>query len=467
MTLSLAIRNLLRNIRRSLATLFAIAIGAVAMLLYGGYSKNIIYTLQTAYVASGGHLQVQHPDFFVHGSGSPTDYAIADCAAIIDLLRTDPVLRRMVEVVTPSLQFGGIAGNYAAGVSRTVIGTGLVASDYARMRRWNEMGVPPIYPPFGLDPSVPDAALLGIGLGRVLQLCDALGIPRCTAPSSKRAPAQAGAPVLPDDVAQLSRQEEPPAALAPPGRGRRIELLASSTRGSPNVMSVEATRAESQGFKELDDVYVLLHLAQAQRLVYGKEAPKVTAIMVQLKHTGQLPAAQARLQALLAEHFPGQPLAVLSFEALNPYYVQSIKMLDTIFGFMFILIGGIVLFTVANTMNTAVVERTIEIGTLRALGLRRDGIRRMFLVEGALLGALGAALGAGAAVLIASIVNRMGLTWVPPGIALDLSLTLRVWDETAMIATTSGGLALLATLSAWWPAYRAAKTSVVDALRHT
>jgi hypothetical protein len=52
-----------------------------------------------------------------------------------------------------------------------------------------------------------------------------------------------------------------------------------------------------------------------------------------------------------------------------------------------------VLFTVGNTMSTAVIERTVEIGTLRAMGLRRGGIRRLFVCEGLLLGLVGAALG--------------------------------------------------------------------------
>ena len=60
MTLSLAMRNLLRNRRRSLATLLALAIGATSVLLFGGYSADIKYSLLTSYVQTGGHLQLQH-----------------------------------------------------------------------------------------------------------------------------------------------------------------------------------------------------------------------------------------------------------------------------------------------------------------------------------------------------------------------------------------------------------------------
>ena len=114
-TLSLALRNLLRNRRRSLATLLALAIGAMSLLLFGGYITNIRYSMQTAYVRSGGHLQIQHPDFFLYGSGNPTAYRIADYGRLLDIIAKDAVLMPMVTVATPTLQFLGIAGNYDRG----------------------------------------------------------------------------------------------------------------------------------------------------------------------------------------------------------------------------------------------------------------------------------------------------------------------------------------------------------------
>jgi putative ABC transport system permease protein len=169
---------------------------------------------------------------------------------------------------------------------------------------------------------------------------------------------------------------------------------------------------------------------------------------------------------MLATFSASQPLAVLDFRTLYPFYVQTVQLFDTIFGFIFSLIGAIVLFTVSNTMNTAVVERTVEIGTLRAIGLRRAGIRRLFVIEGGLLGLCGTVLGVVLALVFSAIVNQMGLTWSPPGGVEPLPLTLRVWGETGMIFGTTVGLIGIAILSAWWPAYRAAQLDVVDALRH-
>ena len=460
MTLNLAVRNLLRNRRRSLATLLAMAIGSTAILLFGGYSTNINYTMHTEYVQTGGHLQIQHRDYFLYGSGNPTAYAIADYKLIMTAIQNDEVLRNMVSVITPTLQFGGIAGNYAAGVSRTIIGNGFVAADINRMRRWNGFGLKTGSPAFALEGAADDAAIVGTGVARVLQLCDALKVARCPKPQAIVISAEK---TLPDDIAQLSLLETPAVTQVNP---RRIEVLAGNARGTPNVTSLEVIRAEEQGFKELDEVYLMMHLAQAERLIYGKEPPKASSIIVQLRQSDQMEAATARLGPLLSKFSATQPLVVLDFRTLNPFYVQTIQLFDTIFGFIFSLIGAIVLFTVSNTMNTAVVERTVEIGTLRAIGLRRAGILRLFVTEGALLGLCGALLGVVLALALAAISNQMGLTWLPPGGVEPLPLTLTVWGENKMIIGTTLGLILIAIVSAWWPAYRAARLDVVDALRH-
>ncbi len=463
MTLSLAVRNLLRNRRRSLATLLAMAIGSTAILLFGGFSANINYIMHTHHVRVGGHLQIQHRDFFLYGNGNPTAYGIADYTQLLEAIQADEVLRNMVLVASPTIQFGGIAGNYTAGVSRTVIGNGFVADDVSKMLLWNEFNVPTKSTAFGLQGAPPDAAILGTGVARVLQLCEALKVARCPKPETER---KAIGSAVPDDIAQLSLLETPASNTASGARSPRVEVLVVNSRGAPNVTSLEVVRAEEQAIKELDEVYVMTHFAKIQQLIYGKSAPKATSIMLQLRHSDQIPTAMARLKPIVEKFSSSQPLAVLDFRTLNPFYVQTVGMFDTIFGFVFLLIGGIVLFTISNTMNTAVVERTVEIGTLRAIGLRRAGIRRLFVTEGALLGLGGAVVGVVVAVLASVAVNRWGMTWWPPGNVEPVPLVITVVGETRLLVGTTLGLICIAILSAWWPAYRAARLNVVDALRH-
>ena len=467
-TLSIALRNLLRNARRSIATMLGIAIGAIAILLFGGYKSNINYSMQTAYVRVGGHLQIQQRDYFLYGSGNPSAYGILNYEQIIAAIQTDPELKKMISMVTPTLQFNGIAGNYSAGVSRTIIGNGIVAADQVKLRLWNPYALHLDTPELRLANSASDAGMVGLGLARVLHLCEALKISDC--PQQERVVESSGTSI-PTDIAALSSLESDsrPAAsgsIRDADAARKIELLTSNPRGAPNVVSLNIIHAESQGFKEFDEIYVVLHLQQAQKLVYGAQRPKVTSIIVQLRDSDLTAAAKSRIETKLARYLQDESLVIRDYAFLNPFYVQSTQMFDTIFGFMFVLIGGIVMFTVSNTMNTTVVERTIEIGTLRAIGLRRSGIRLMFVLEGALLGLSGALAGLVLALGMAYLINHLDLHWLPPGSASPVPLELSVWGETTMIVGTTLGLIVMATLSAWWPAYRAARLNVVEALRH-
>jgi putative ABC transport system permease protein len=460
MTFALAVRNLKRNRRRSITTLAAIVVGSVAILLFGGYTRNIRYGLQMGFVRSSGHLQIQHQDYFLYGSGNPAAYGIANYQHVMEVVRHDPVLAPMLTVVTPTLTLGGIAGNFAAGVSRTVIATGMDVEGQNELRKWNDFGYPGTPEPLALTGTAPNAVVVGDGVARVLQLCGAPGLPRCM---TSLVPTVSASRPLPPDLAALSAAET---SSAPQQKDTRIELLAATARGAPNVASLSVIKAESQAVKDLDDIYVALHLAQAQRLIYGGDPPQVTAIILQLHHTGQIPAAQARLEQLLATTLQGQPLEVHDYETLNPYYGQTIGFFAAIFGFISILIGVIVLFTVGNTMSMAVVERTPEIGTLRAMGLRRSGVRKMFMAEGMLLGLAGSLLGIIVALILAFLINHGGITWTPPGRVDAVPLTVRVWGEPMPLLAVMVSLTLVTVLSSWIPARRGARINIVSALRH-
>ncbi len=462
-TLSLAWRNLLRNRRRSLMTLIAMMLGMTAVLLFGGYIRDINYALQSDFVRITGHLQIQHKDYFRFGSGNPAAYGIARYEYIIATVKQDPVLAPMLAVVTPILQFGAVAGNFAASVSRTAYVSGVVVEDQGRMRDWNDYGLRRLSRPPSLSGTAPDTAVIGTGVARVLQLCASLKVPDC---ASEGAPATAQGATLPSDIAALSNLGDAPSAAAPGGGRPRIEILAANARGAPNVAAVSVLRAEFQGIKELDDAYVGLHLSQAQKLVFGAAPPQVTAIALQLRHTAQIPAAQARLAELFKTTLKDEPLGVIDYETLNPFYGQTLGMFAAIFGFISVLIGAIVLFTVTNTMSMAVVERTAEIGTLRAIGLRRSGIRAMFVSEGVLLGCFGAVLGIVAALGLAWAINQLGLTWTPPGRVEPVPLAVRLTGEHGMMLASAIGLVVVAALSAILPAARAARMNIVDALRH-
>ena len=463
--LKIASRNILRNRRRSLMTGSAVAAGALAMLLFGGFATYIFAGLETNNVQRIGHLSVFRTGYFLFGAGNPAAYGIENYREVMKLIGGDSVLQPMVNVLTPSQALVGIAGNFSGeqDASKTFLGVGLVPSDRDRMRQWDEFATGTARSP---DQRLSDAdetrGLIGVGLARILGLCTALSLPACPPMPAVSSSGKATS-VVKEDLLELSRRDEGG------GTGSRhntpqIELLAATAGGAPNVVSLAVGGAEPQGVKELDDNYIAMHLALAQQLVYGRSEHKVTGIVLQLKRSEDLAAARARLTRLIEDNH--LDLEVRDFGELTPFYGQVVRLFSAIFLFIALVMGVIVLFAVVNTMTMNVMERTNEIGTIRAMGVRRGGIRWQFIVEGGLIGAVGSTIGAGLALTIAGVVNRTGLSWVPPGNASAVPLHIDVLGRPGLVIGAWLGLVLVATIAALIPANRAARLSVVDALRH-
>ncbi len=469
-TFKLALRNLLRNRRRSITTLLAMIVGLESILVFGGYARNAILGMETGFVQLHGHVQIQRQGYFLYGSGNPASYGIRDYQALMTRLQQDPELAPMLNVVTPKLELGGLVGNFAANQSTAVAAAGIDPEGQNALRRWDDYGAAMYRPAMDLAGSPVNAVVIGNGVARKLQLCGPLQVKDCPA-AAPTPEVEGAAAALPADIAALAETQARDAGQKNIGSGDpgavRIEMLASSMQGAPNVVGLQVLRAENFGLKEFDDRVAVMHLAQAQKLVYGDKPPQVTALQIQLKHSAQLPAARARIEALLQQDAAsrGQALELLDFMTLAPMYQQSLQFFDSMFGFMAVLIGVIVLFTVGNTMSTAVIERTAEIGTLRAIGERRSGVRRLFMSEGLLLGLIGVALGLIGAFVVAGLINRAGLTWTPPGYVYAYPVGVRLRDPGLLLGSALGLLGV-ALLSAWWPARRAARLPIVDALRH-
>jgi len=467
--LKIAFRNMLRNLRRSLMTGSAVAAGALSLLLFGGFAAYIFAGLETNNVQRIGHLTVFRSGYFLLGAGNPAAYGIDRYEDLIGLIERDPVIGPMINVITPTQSLVGIAGNFSGSVeaSKTFLGTGLIPSSRERMRQWDEFRASAGYvPDRRMSDEDPSRGEIGVGLARVLGLCGPLGLHGCPAlpaarPSSGEAAGATGAPQR--ELTELAARD-----LATGAQGSdlspQIDLLAATAGGAPNVVQLAVGGAEPQGVKELDDNFVAMPLGLAQQLVYGRGEHKATGIVLQLRRSEDLPTARARLTTLFKERH--LDLELRDFGELSPFYGQVKNMFSAIFLFIALVMGVIVLFAVVNTMTMNVMERTNEVGTIRALGVRRAGIRSQFTVEGVLIGAIGATVGAVFALAVASLVNHAGLTWIPPGNATAVPLRLDVAGRAALVGGAWLGLAIVTTLAALLPANRAARLPVVDALRH-
>jgi putative ABC transport system permease protein len=464
--LKIAFRNMLRNLRRSLMTGSAVAAGALALLLFGGFAAYIFAGLETNNVQRIGHLTIFRAGYFLLGAGNPAAYGIGHYQEVMKLIEADPVLGPMINVITPTQALVGIAGNFSGSVeaSKTFLGTGLVPSNRERLRQWDEFHASAGYvPDRRMSDADPSSGVIGVGLARVLGLCGPLGLRGCPPLPAPRAPSADSAAGKRQELSDLAARDLAGDAQRS-NPAPQIDLLAATAGGAPNVVQLAVGGAEPQGVKELDDNFIAMPLGLAQQLVYGRGEHKATGIVLQLHRSEDLPAARARLTALFTHNH--LDLEVRDFGELAPFYGQVKSMFSAIFLFIALVMGVIVLFAVVNTMTMNVMERTNEVGTIRALGVRRAGIRSQFTVEGVLIGAIGATVGAVLALAIAALVNHAGLTWIPPGNATAVPLRLDVAGRALLVGSAWLGLATVTTLAALLPANRAARLPVVDALRH-
>ena len=431
----IAFRNVLRNGRRSLMTALSIIVGATALILLGEYNGTIKVGMETGIVRGIGHLSVFKTGGFDAGSSRPGLYSIEKFEHVLEVIRNDPELKSLITVATPRVTLGGIAGNSAVDKSKTFFATGLIPSDKDKMNHWDGYGIAGSNrPDSGMSDSDTHHGIVGVGLARILGLC-----------------------------AQVKLKGCPDNAKAPAGKAPELQLL-SGAGGAPNIVTMAVSEARGQGAKEADDSYITMHLNLAQQLLYGGGEHKVTTIVVQLKQPGDLPRAKARLKALFAVNH--LDLEVRDFNEVYPMLRQIQGYFMAMYAFIGVVMIIIVMFTIANTMSMSVMERTNEIGTARAMGVRRGGIHRQFLLEGALLGALGASLGVVLGIVASYVVNQAGITYTPPGNASSVSLFLVTKGNEALLAGIWLTLLVISTLASLVPANRAAKMKVVDALRH-
>lgn len=469
-TLELAGRNIVRNSRRSMLTLMALAVGAIAMLLFRGYVADTIGGLQATTVRNLGHLQVIPHGFLEFGRGNPGRFSIHGYEALIDAIRRDPVLAKMITVVTPELQLQGVVGNATGGASSSYMGVGVDPAGYEALHAWNGVGMHIPAGKSALRGDVADGGVIGVGLAQLLGMCNALKVVNCkklepviqadAAASSIEAADQA----LPSELANLSALQTPHTQDT-----ASIDVLAATPNGAPNVVRVKVLQAERQSIRDLDALYLALPLPMAQRLVFGPHDKAVSAVIVQLQRTDMLDAARVRLQAIVeaVAKASGEQLDVMDFHEISPVYDQIEASYMSVFQFIAVLMAVIALFSVANAVGMSVSERTGEIGTLRALGFARGSIRALFIAEGTLIGLMGSVLGTVLAVLIAQYaINAAGLSWTPPGRSTPVPIAVNVFESQAVLWGTMLGLTVIATVSAWFPAARAAKMEVTEALRH-
>jgi putative ABC transport system permease protein len=224
-------------------------------------------------------------------------------------------------------------------------------------------------------------------------------------------------------------------------------------------------------FQFRPDVTGVLQLHVKQRHV-DDLAPIASRLRAALEHAGyrvMKPDPRVfwlKYQAIARQGWTGQKLDITCWQDELSYLMWSHRALS---GFSSVLIAILLGITVAGIMNTlwiATRERTREIGTLRAIGMQRDGVARLFLLEAGLLGLSGAILGSGLGFGATELINRLNLH-VPLSVQLFVMrdhLQLALELKTGLFAVAL--MTCTTCAAALYPALRAARRRPADAMAH-
>ncbi|MCS6798892.1 MAG: ABC transporter permease [Myxococcota bacterium] len=211
------------------------------------------------------------------------------------------------------------------------------------------------------------------------------------------------------------------------------------------------------GLFEHDVKYVYVSLPTAQQFL--QTGDRISGIEVRVAELERAPEVAERLRRAI-----GRPeLRVRPWQELNRHLFGALALEKLA---MFVVLGIAIVvagFCVFATLTLLVQEKTREVGVLRALGARSATLVGIFLLEGALIGALGAGAGLGLGHLVCFAAERFGVGLNPEVYYID-RLPVHVDPvELLSVGVTSALVCLLATL---YPALFAARLDPVEALRH-
>ena len=408
----LALRNLLRQRRRTALTLMVVVAGFLALSLAGGFMAQTFQGLADGAIRGGlGHLQVMPREAGGGDEAQSLEQSLPDGEALAARLRGDPA----VAEVLPRIQFMGLLSSGAKSVA--FLGTAVDPALEPKYMACAEALKGGAQVPGGAgsrwlsaDPAAREV-ILGVGLARAL-----------------------GASV-----------------------GGSLTLMSTTREGALNAVDVDVAGLQDLGLRELNDRFLTVSLATANQLLDA--GPARSRLSVVLKRPQDTVAEKARLQVLLPE------TSVQPWFELASFYRQVKLLYVAIFGFMGLVLFLIVLLATANTLLMSVLERVREFGVLRAMGLQPQQLLALLQWEGAFLGVLGSALGLAATLLLRAGLNALHLQLpAPPGTSHGYELYIH-FVPTVYVAVALGLQATL-QLSALFPGLKAARLRIVEALRH-
>lgn len=411
MLVKIALGSIIRNLRRTLFCLATITFSMVVIVFIGSFLEGISRDWATSSINTYlGAMQIEHKDYEKEHKFKPLETTLTNGQELIERVEAYPKVTSAFGV----LQISGIISNGTK--SDTFFGRGIdIAGKYETL----------------ID------AELTISDGREIE------------PNKNEV-------VLGPLLAQNLEIEK---------IGDPVMLLVQTLKGGLNLVELEVVGLLDTEEAALSDYvsahYVEVNLETAQKLM--RMTDRISQIVVGYEDFDTILGNDELLEQELSQHSE-TPLVVKNYKELIPGY-EVINFFDTIStvigGFLFIIAGV----GIANVMFMSVIERRKEIGTMKAIGMEQSQIRQIFLMEGTLIGAIGAVLGLIISIPLVFLIAETGGMSLPPPPGASDDITIYPYLN---IESVIYGLILVLGISlvaSYMPASISAKLDVVETLR--
>lgn len=240
--------------------------------------------------------------------------------------------------------------------------------------------------------------------------------------------------------------------------GDNITILTNTIDGIMNAMDLTVAGIFSAGIDEIDGQVIYMPLKVTQELL---DTPNVEIAVLKFRELHMAEKTAASINADLAKEHPTliartwRELAVL-FRQVDKFYGVQNRLIECI-------LLSLMFLGILNTVSMTVVERTGEIGTLRALGESRIDIIGQFLIETFFIALLGIGAGLLLSVGVIKLVETVKIMTEMPGASIPFQIKIYFLVSSACYASA---LAVITTIIATLiPALRASKMDIVEALR--
>jgi lipoprotein-releasing system permease protein len=213
----------------------------------------------------------------------------------------------------------------------------------------------------------------------------------------------------------------------------------------------------NSGYYEYDSGLAFVDLKDAQEL-FGAEG-KAGGIGVKIDDEYLAPELRIKLQKKL-----GFPFYVKTWIDLNKSLFSALKLEKLAMFWILALIVAVACFNIAATLIMVVMEKTKDIGILKAIGATNNSIRIIFTLQGFIVGVVGTALGVAGGLGLGYLLERYQFIKLPKDIYYIDRFPVDIqYTDVAAIVVAALAISLLACL---YPAWQASRLNPVDALRY-